>query len=169
MNHYTIQQWSRYVRQQLSADEQLQYEAHLGSCDQCLERYMQCLDASGEELPELPNSASVTISESVMRQIGKEEALLTEPVEVRQRRPKTPAFFRHPLFHYMVAAVITILLMGTGAFQSLADRIGKAETNVEAAGMLQESSRPSVSHQIMDKTIGMLDAIQPKQDKGGTR
>lgn len=172
MKHYSLEQWACYVREELSMEEQLEYEAHLSSCDQCLELYMQCLELARDSFPVL--AAEKVMADAVMQSIvastSISEVLDTrKPEPAIQRQKKTaPSFLRHPVFHYAVAAAVTFLLMGTGVFQSLAERVGSAETNVVASPPVQED-RSSVSQIIMEKTIGMLDSIQPKHERGGNR
>jgi hypothetical protein len=80
----------------------------------------------------------------------------------------------------MVAAVITIILMSSGAFQSLTERVGSLGTQTEATGgrgqQEQDPTQPkqatestSVSYKLMEKTIVMLDSLQPKHERGGAR
>ncbi|WP_028550935.1 anti-sigma factor family protein [Paenibacillus sp. UNC451MF] len=175
MKHYTVEEWSRYARQELTAEEQHEYEIHLSSCNECLENYMQGLELTADTFPRLAEAAETAIVESVMKRIESESTLsvqvveaTSEPIQQYQDR-KASSFLRHPAFHYAVAAVITLLLMGTSTFQSMMDRIGSAETNIEAGPWVQEENRSSVSQKIMEKTIVMLDSIQPKHERGGTR
>jgi len=172
MKHYTAEQWTRYVKEELTYEEQLEYEAHLGSCDQCLEQYMKCLESAADTFPMLADNQSAAMAEAVM-QIIVAAPTVHEVQKKSSDRRKRPAssFLSHPVFHYTVAAAVTFLLMGTGLYQSFADRLGSAETSIEAAPYVQEdrADRVPVSQLIMEKTIVMLDAIQPKYERGGTR
>lgn len=175
MKHYTVEQWSRYARQELTDDEQHEYETHLSSCDECLEHYMQGLELAANTFPTLTETAEAAIVETVMQRIAAESAPSSQVIEAiskplpKPQDRKASSFLRHPAFHYAVAAVITMLLMGTSTFQTLMDRIGSAESSVEAGPWMQEEEHFSVSQKIMEKTIGMLDSIQPKHERGGTR
>ncbi|WP_079914193.1 anti-sigma factor [Paenibacillus sp. 32352] len=175
MKHHTTEEWSRYARQELSIEEQLEYETHLSTCDECLEKYMQGLELTTDTFPRLAEEAETAIVESVMQRIESQTPSLSGVPEIapksvqRRQASQTPSFLRHPVFHYAVAAVITLLLMGTSTFQTLMDKVGSAETNIEAGPWVQEESRSSVSQKIMEKTIGVLDSIQPKHERGGTR
>ncbi|QYR19273.1 zf-HC2 domain-containing protein [Paenibacillus sp. sptzw28] len=171
MSHYSLEQWTRYVRQELSNEERQAYETHLGTCDHCLARYMQSLELNAEDsFPTLTKEAQADMAEVVMQHIGSAEiAPLSLSPDSSGKKSTGKSYTRNPLFHYAVAAAITFLLMGTGAFQTLAERVGKAETNIEASEAEQGEIRSSVSQIIMEKTIVMLDSIQPKHEKGGTR
>ncbi|WP_282938724.1 hypothetical protein [Paenibacillus sp. RC67] len=175
MKHYTVEEWSKYARQELTSEEQLEYEIHLSSCDECLDKYMQGLELTTDTFPRLAEAAEDAIVESVMQRIEYESTRSFQAVEIpsqplSKRQDRTASsFLRHPVFHYAVAAVITLLLMGTSTFHSLMDRIGSAETNIEAGPWVQEEIRSSVSQKIMEKTIVMLDSLQPKHERGGTR
>jgi len=184
MKHYTLAQWELYSGGLLSNEERSAYETHLSTCDPCLELYMQSLERAADSYPALNNETA--LAEAVMERIHQTEPAVTSPpfIPSQSARPgkvrKTPAFTRHPLFHYTVAAAITVILMSSGAFQSLTERMGhfgmiaeageqelNPDQDYEQSGWVNGSS--SISYKIMEKTIVMLDSIQPKHEKGGTR
>ncbi|MDF2961293.1 MAG: hypothetical protein K0S39_3028 [Paenibacillus sp.] len=181
MKHYSLEQWDLYAGEKLSDEERLAYEAHLCACDSCLELYMQSLERCAGMYPKIEDEAG--LAESVMERIsteGSNASPVSKPFIRVNSNPtkKTPVFTRHPLFHYAVAAAITIILMSSGAFQSLTERIGHLETaeTTETAEQEQggeqkdlKTEHASVSYKIMEKTIVMLDSIQPKHERGGAR
>lgn len=77
----------------------------------------------------------------------------------------------HPIFHYTVAAGITMMiLMSSGLFQSLAE--GSRQVDPLSPELIQgepPNEHLPVSQQLLDKTIVMLDSIQPKHERGGIR
>jgi hypothetical protein len=179
MKHYTLEQWDRYTGDALSSEERLDYEMHLSSCELCLDLYMQSLERASGSYPDLADRAG--LADAVMEQIVQDQPIQPAPtLPPASMRPVTartrPAFTRHPLFHYTVAAAITVILMGSGAFQSLTEKLGRMEPAVQAVEQEPASEqtgagngRTPVSYKIMEKTIGMLDSIQNKHEKGGAR
>lgn len=179
MKHYTLEQWTRYVMQEptMLQEEQLAYEEHLNGCDVCLELYMQSLDLASSSYPVWTGqqAAFERMMNELQPIVPQEAALSPEPL--RKQEPmekKFRAWLRHPIFHYAVAASITMLLMGSGAFQTIMDRIEHENAQGEALharlpdqGEIEQHI--PVSQMIMNKTIVMLDSIQGKQERGGTR
>jgi hypothetical protein len=175
MKHYTLEQWKKYVGQDLTDEDSADYETHLSSCEPCLELYMQSLEVAAESYPVLVNGAS--LANKVMLTIAAQKSenprnhrILQFGTVHRQKPLKLASWVRHPLFHYTVAAAVTLALMSSGIFQSIADRVGQVDRlRAETAQEKPLIEQPSVSKKLMEKTIVMLDSIQPKHEKGGTR
>jgi anti-sigma factor RsiW len=165
MKHFTQEQWDRYAKDELTHEELLTYETHLSSCDLCLELYMDSVERAAVLYPQLDDKSG--FADTVMERVHSLPAL----VEQARTNRKLLRFSRHPVFHYTVAAAITLLLMSSGAFSSLTDRLGVLNIHTEAieSRQAQDEEHSSVSYKIMEKTIVMLDAIQPKREKGGAR
>lgn len=179
MKHYTGEQWMTYVEQGLSDEDNQQMEQHLVTCDSCMELYMQSLERVVGSYPSLPDEAaladrvmlaieaadSVSPSSTAPRLAPSEEAGFGSQ---KQRNPRT--WMRSPLFHYAVAAVITLVLMSSGIFQSIMDHPAGIDRTSNREAQAEAAEEPvSVSKKLMDKTIVVLDSIQPKQEKGGNR
>lgn len=177
MKHFTSEQWDLYAEGQLPDEERRAYEAHLSSCESCLEWYMQSLERAACAYPELEDEARFT--EAVMARIDLEHPLSPPAFSMKKAKlgqtRRVPAFTRNPLFHYTVAAVITVILMSSGAFQSLTDSVGYLETATETTGLADSEQSAvtegptSVSYKIMEKTIVMLDSIKARHEQGGVR
>jgi hypothetical protein len=153
--------WSAYIGQHLDAHITKEYEEHLYTCDACLQLYMCAVDTP----PQLTvTNTTHEITEQIMAEIQPAE------LETQARRnttivPITPRklpLTRRPLFQYGVAAVITLVLMSAGAFQSLSMTISHIESTA------QKDQQESYSQKLMEKTVSMLDTIQT-QPKGGGR
>jgi hypothetical protein len=175
MSHYTLEQWKRYVEDDITFEDRDFYESHLSSCESCLQLYMQSLDAAAGSYPVVVDQTA--FADSVMEAIRAHSVELPQvqlqPVahpNPNSERFKRANWLRHPLFHYTVAAAITLVLMNSGVFQSIAERFGTADLfraeTAQEEGLIEQ---PSVSKKLMEKTIVMLDAIQPKNERGGTR
>ncbi|NHN33789.1 hypothetical protein [Paenibacillus agricola] len=176
MSHGTLEQWLAYVEHRLSEGESDTWELHLEACDACMELYIQSLELASAAYPLLLHEAA--LADNVMKAI---QSSYDRPADSLSRDKAassiskrwslgTWTWTRHPLFHYTVAASITMLLMGSGLFQSIA--VGGSPEEPLTSGTMQAEPAPmpiSVSQQLLDKTIVMLDAIQPKHERGGSR
>lgn len=177
MKHYNLEQWIRYARQAppLTEEEIFEYEEHLHMCDECLELYMQGLELAAEAYPDLSDPEALV--ENVMQSLPPVEPLGTiihsSTLPVKKSGQQKNAWLRHPIFHYTVAAAITLVLMSSGAFTTIMDRLQQGQlsgaaiqTEMNEQG---ETGYTPVSQLILNKTIGMLDSIQAKNERGGTR
>ncbi|CAG7655683.1 zf-HC2 domain-containing protein [Paenibacillus allorhizosphaerae] len=166
MNHIPVEQWKKYVEDELEPVERERCEAHLIVCDLCLEQYMQCLEQS-EGLP-LPDdeaafaAAAMNRFDELCTSQERNAALTVLPAA---RRDARLPLLHHPFFHYAVAAVITLILMGSGVFQTITQQIAHIEP--DSANAAEPADEP-FSKIIMNHTLGMLDSIQPKRERGST-
>ncbi|MBU8880309.1 hypothetical protein BGM26_15260 [Bacillus sp. FJAT-29790] len=154
MKHYSEQEWLAYVKNELDEDARVLYENHLYSCDQCLEIYFQAVAEEETELPVISNEADFTdlvmaqISESKVSKIRSSKSI------GEMRKP----FCQSAVFHYSIAAAMTILLMMTGVFQS----ITKYAENVQSPEF-QEKETP-LSLGIVDKTFAWMDSLEKMKE-----
>ena len=139
MKHISYEEWLDYVEDNISEPVREQYEAHLYTCDHCMEIYLSALEASEASFPDLPDETG--FAEAVMAEVHSKK----EP-EVW----KKPKLYQQAAFHYIVAAAMTILLMYTGVFQQL---IGFAEE-------FERSSHPSITEEVMKKTTDLIDTVE---------
>jgi anti-sigma factor RsiW len=175
MKHYTLEQWKHYVEQDLTDGDRDVYEAHLSTCELCLELYMQALERAADSYPVLIDQAALAdkVMETIAARTNAESTVsqfLQPESEHKQKPSETASWLRHPIFHYTVAAAVTLVLMSSGVFQSIADPVGQAKPpSTETAQVETLIEQPSVSKMIMEKTIVMLNSIQSKQERGGIR
>jgi predicted anti-sigma-YlaC factor YlaD len=144
MKHYSMDEWKKYVNDELGQDLRVQYETHLYQCDQCLDIYLQTVAEAESILPVMSDEAEFT--DSIM-------ALITED---KQRQSKKKRFLQSPLFHYSIAAAMTLILMGTGVFQSFAQYTSELQ-NMEFQG-----KSVSMTEKIVDKTFTWMDSLEMK-------
>ncbi|CAG7652424.1 hypothetical protein PAESOLCIP111_06532 [Paenibacillus solanacearum] len=169
MTHIPLEHWKQYVEDALAPAERERYETHLAVCDLCLEQYMLCLEqAEGLPLP---------VDEAAFADIAMDRFDALWNVSQEQEREKAPQalpavkrdvrlpLLHHPFFHYAVAAVITLILMGSGAFQTITRPITHIEPG--SANAAEPADTP-YSKIIMNHTLGLLDSIQPKRERGST-
>lgn len=180
MNHPGIEDWISYIRGELSPEDRDVWEAHLERCEACLALYIEAMERCAPSLPELPDESHFV--DRLMEQFdaisdrnASTEAVVP-PANVRpgpaaalrstERLSRRTRLYRHPLFHYGLAAVITMILMSAGLFESVADTMGHWEKSRREA--VAEGVKP-MSDTLMEKTSAVLDSIQPKRDRGGNR
>ncbi|MOA48941.1 hypothetical protein D3C78_1717570 [compost metagenome] len=102
--------------------------------------YTQELERYEEALPKLPNREHFT--DQIMRAI---------PVKTTAHRNRT-----QPIYHYLIAASITLFLLGSGVFDML---------SVEANRTLDKSMDNSISDQWMDATTKWIDSFKEDSTK----
>lgn len=141
MRHFSNEEWMSYINDKLSETTCEELENHLFSCDQCLEVYMKMIDRQAEELPVI-NSSSFT-----------DEII----AELPQKKVRKKTLYQRTLFHYAVAAVITLTLMTTGFFQSIMGVV----TTVEVSSV--SKPQQSVSNSLMEKSLALFEKIDIKQ------
>lgn len=121
MTHMTYEQWLKYTKGTLDEQTRMHYENHLYSCDHCLELYLQALEATKDELPDL--SAPSSFTDSLMAEISKTKKPESKAPKLRKRKSRQ----REAVVHYVLAAAMTLLLISTGVFSQLMSVIGEFE------------------------------------------
>ncbi|MEH7334094.1 hypothetical protein V7161_15725 [Neobacillus drentensis] len=150
MKHYSYDEWLQYVKEEISEQERENYERHLYTCDQCLDAYLQAVTANESSLPILSNEGNFT--DLVMVEVSKQKQESAAP------NPNKKPIYQQAIFHYLLAAAATILLMLTGAFQSLATYAN----SIESPQKVQEK-KPSVTEGVIDKTFAWMDSLENKE------
>ncbi|GHI00609.1 anti-sigma factor family protein [Neobacillus kokaensis] len=170
MTHYTTDEWQKYVRNELDSSTREELEAHLYTCEQCLEHYLQAVESNESSLPTISNEQSFT--DCVMLGISEQKAVPDTKREIiREMVPDTKdytkdntkddtqkkPFYQQALFHYLLAAVATLFLMFSGAFQSLLKYTSSIDSH------LVEERKPSVTEGVMNKTFAWMDSLEKKE------
>lgn len=146
MNHFSYEQWIQYVKNELEEQVREVYDDHLYSCDQCLEIYLQVVEEHESELPVINDVDSFT--NSIMAKVSE--------TKVKQEETRTP-FYQKTMFHYGIAAAMTILFMTSGVFQT----ITKYVDNVQSSGI--EEGTPSVTEELVNKTFAWMDDLKNEE------
>jgi len=133
------------MKDELAESRRGELEDHLYSCDQCLEIYMKLVEDQAVELPDLENIHFT------------DEVVMKLPVNKEKQKK---SILQSPIFHYGVAAVVTLSLMSTGVFQSMTGIVG----TVEASSFSKQ--RQSVSTSLMEKALSVFDIINTDQEEG---
>jgi hypothetical protein len=158
MKHFTIDEWLQYVRNEINENLRDEFEEHLYTCDQCLDYYLQAVEENESSFPILSSEGSFT--DLVMGEVTKTKQLKVAASNKSKSQPKTNAkkpFYQQAVFHYLLAAVATLMLTFTGAFHSLAVFAGTVETP-----HFQEK-RPSVTEGVINKTFTWMDSLEKKE------
>jgi hypothetical protein len=163
MKHFDRDVWVDYMADTLSEEQRALLEDHLYQCDKCMAEYMEALGQ--EVVPSVGPHDAFQFDEKVMSAIALERMVPDtneQPHEVVQAQKASPrrTVYHHPLFHYAVAASITLLLMSTGFFQLITDQ------TEEWRSFVHTGERPSVSEHLTDRTTEALASLQTKIKEG---
>lgn len=139
MSHIEYKQLVAYVTEEIDEAARQIYEQHLETCDLCLERYMQAIEASAETFPKLADDFTETVVNYVREH--------TKPKEHKKQ-----SIFQKSFFHYAVAAAMTLLLMVSGIFGQLTQVASSIEEKAEAQST-------SFTEELMNKTLSFLEEI----------
>lgn len=137
MKHISNEEWARYVKGHLSEEFRDSYEAHLYECEDCINTYLQAMEISESSLPDLKDGSQLT--EAIMNEIGG--------TDLKRCATSQRPFNQHPLFHYIIAAAMTIVFMFSGVFQSITNYLD----DVQNTTLSQQT--PSITEKILEKTF----------------
>lgn len=141
MNHLSKEAWVRYVNDELPEATRIMYEDHLYDCEQCMAKYLQAIGESGHLPSDVEDAAS--FSDDIMNHIKR----MPNASETEKSGHKKHPLYKRTVFHYVLAASLTLALMSSGIFQSLinyADEIQKTTVSEES---------PSITEQIMNRAF----------------
>ncbi|WP_462412788.1 anti-sigma factor [Neobacillus sp. Marseille-QA0830] len=162
MRHYSTDEWTQFVKNEITESARIELEDHLYSCDQCLELYLQAIAIHESSLPLLTDETG--FADEIMASLPKMAAPVAmqndeiEMVPEKQEAVKKPKrFYQRAAFHYLLAAAATLLLTFSGAFQTLAKYADSFETQ-----HVQEK-KPSVTEGVMNKTFAWMDSLEKKE------
>jgi len=137
MTHISSEEWTRYVKGYLPEDFRDGYEAHLYECEACMNSYLQAMEFSESSLPDLKDGSHLT--ELIMKKVVDTDLKKS----ASNQRPAN----QHPLFHYIIAAAMTMFLMFSGAFQSMTNYLD----DVQRTTLSQQNS--SITEKILETTF----------------
>lgn len=191
VNHVEASLLKQYVANLLSESEREQIERQLAGCDLCLEQFMLVLEAdmaAGSARMSEPHIAGASPLKQAIElpdfeQMGSRlSKLLFGPSESEKQQLSMPGPFlqeksyrrkswlQHPATHYTAAAVITLLLLGTGVLNNISQELEKIDHSrlqhkEEQLGRDKELLESSWSEQMMNRTTHWLDGIASKRFK----
>lgn len=140
VNHIPYEKWQYYLRDELEEKARVQYEEHLYDCDQCLALYSEAVEEVNQEMP------SAMFTDQIMQKIA-EQNRINQPTTV-----KKSSFYQKAVFHYVVAAAMTIILMSSGIFANLVNVISDFES--------QNRKESSIVSGLMDKSLSIINGME---------
>ena len=157
MQHYSYERWQQYVKDELSERQREELDDHLYTCDQCLEVYLEAVTANETSLPALPNDNEFTTRIMEMVPVTNKNINMVEMDSLVPDTNYDRPLYQRAGFHYLLAAAATLLLMFSGAFQSLASYAGSLEKPI------MEEKKPSVTEGVINKTFAWMDSLEKKE------
>lgn len=145
MNHIPYEKWRHYVKDELEEKVREQYDEHLYTCDQCLTLYSEAVEAVDQQLP-------MMTTDEIMLKIA-EQKKVEQPTTM-----KKASFYQKAIFHYIVAAAMTVLLMSSGIFSQLVNVVSDFES--------LDKSESSIVSGLMNKSISIIDSVENKTKEG---
>ena len=150
MSHISFEDWLAYLKNELEEEVRKFYDDHLYDCDDCLTVYLEAMDSAAELLPMIRNDNLFT--NEVMQKVTEQKA-------VDHSNAKTkPGIFKKEIFHYIIAAGMTIFLMSSGVFSNLINVVGQFDS--------QDKNESSIVSNLMDKSISIIDKVGVKLKEG---
>ncbi|RHW43507.1 hypothetical protein D1B31_02285 [Neobacillus notoginsengisoli] len=153
MKHYSLADWLAYIEGKADAHQQAEMEDHLYSCAECLELYSTGIEINAAHFPGIQNQE---FTDHVMNQItfakgqGEEDGnALSQPH--RKEKP----YYRNQVFHYIVAAAATLLLMFSGVFQSITAIAGTIDS---------KTKNTSYTEGFITKTFAWMDSLEKNKE-----
>lgn len=111
---YTVQQWVDYMEGRVSSEQAILMEQWLLNEPDAMETYLGALGME-RDYPELPDP--IAFANNVMNRI--ETLPVTNSIRP-SRGGRTRRWFEHRVFHYAVAACLTLIFLSSGLFDKVA-------------------------------------------------
>lgn len=146
MKHFTHEQMLDYISNAIPESERVEFEDHLYTCDPCLEIYAKFVEEQGDRLPELAEGDLFTV-----------QILEKLPSQQKVADKKKRSILQHSLFHYGVAAAVTLVFMTSGVFQGITSLPSTVE------GKPLTTQEQSISNHFMNKALSFIEIMEPKQ------
>ncbi|CAM2795408.1 hypothetical protein PASE110613_01135 [Paenibacillus sediminis] len=144
-NCYTLKDFIDYINGQCSPQREEELELILEHDDHATLMYIEALEIAHHQLPILNHQDQFV--ESVM------DVLPQSPIhQLHHDKSSKRKWFENPLFHYTVAACLTLIFLSAGWFDRLAP---------EAIDTVAYSSESALSNELMSITEKWLDRIKP--------
>lgn len=154
-DHISLEHWLRYVDNDLDERTREQYEAHLYSCDQCLELYITAVESQEQTLP--PMQKETAFTDLVMQEITAQNNIKKSKNRVIKK--KEQHFYEKTIFHYFAAAAMTILLMSSGVFTQVMDYVNTFEKTPP-----RETN--SIVEGLINHSFSLLDILEEEHKEG---
>ncbi|ATW26497.1 hypothetical protein [Candidatus Formimonas warabiya] len=160
MRHFSDEEWLVFKEGMVPPDLGQKMENHLVECDRCRERFLMLF--GDKEIGAAETLLSEDFTDRVLDALGQEKGLFPKEKKRVSRPNKDSAVY------FAVAAAITILLMGSGIFQSLVDIVpqfaSRANVQEQWAG---EKTGIGWSEKLVDQTADWMQNFE-MQGRGGS-
>ncbi|MWV44667.1 hypothetical protein GRF59_13695 [Paenibacillus sp. HJL G12] len=141
------EEWAAYIRGEVSPRRAEWMESLLLADEQAFTLYMQAMDLEAQALPALEEPEH--FANKVMDQLGSSgEKINPLPAEPKDRNRR---WYEHRMFHYAIAACLTLIFLSAGWFDKLT-------LDPQQAG---HAGRVSYSEELVRVTTGWLDRMKP--------
>ncbi|MEQ8174953.1 MAG: hypothetical protein ABRQ26_07755 [Syntrophomonadaceae bacterium] len=154
MKHYSAEEWSAFYRKEASLDL-LAMEDHLLECDKCLELFLLALEQA--DLKSIEQRIPADFTQTTGQR-------LRSPVVLEL--PRKDFKPRWLAANYVAAAILTVMLMGGGVFQTLA--LKASEVPVRHSPNYSQKINSFLSswpEQLMDSTWGRIEKLHTLDGK----
>ncbi|MBB6455372.1 putative anti-sigma-YlaC factor YlaD [Salirhabdus euzebyi] len=134
--HFKESDFEKYVNDSLRLDEKEAIEDHLTECDECFAQYMAVMEDWS-----IPYTTTESFTDDVIAQIEMMQPSMsrkTKSISPKEQRRKT-------VYHYFLAAGLTIILMFSGVFQFMFNLSEQIELDKEP-----------ISEQLLNGASGIL-------------
>ncbi|WP_458460926.1 hypothetical protein [Paenibacillus sp.] len=111
---YTAEQWTDYIEGQVSENQASRMEQLLMEDTDAMDIYLEALGIQ-QELPALHNPSG--FADSVMHRI---EGIQLSKSQRKSRSGRSRRWIEHKVFHYAVAACLTLIFLSSGLFDKVA-------------------------------------------------
>ncbi|WP_339307358.1 hypothetical protein [Paenibacillus sp. FSL R5-0519] len=111
---YTAEQWTDYIEGYMSETQASRMEQLLMEDPDAMDSYLEALGIHGE-LPSLPDPTG--FADSVMHRI---EGIQSSKAQRKSRAGRKRRWLEHKVFHYAVAACLTLIFLSSGLFDKVA-------------------------------------------------
>ncbi|MCM3631573.1 zf-HC2 domain-containing protein [Paenibacillus glycanilyticus] len=181
--HFSAVELTAYVRDELTEQERDVIEGHIADCEPCMTLFMSAVEAieAAEQEPAAREAGTtakgkVTVPVPDMKKLGQRviDVLLAElarskPV-MRAEPARRQSFLQRPAVHFAAAAAITLLLLGTGTFSGISEKLGEldadsipAEHTIEKGA--EQPQGPTWSDRMVTRTSSWFDKLEKDRFK----
>lgn len=142
------EEWAAYIRGDISPERTEIMESLLLEDEQAFTFYMQAMDLESQTLPRLEEP--VTFADQVMERIEASAEKIVPSASASKDRSRR--WYEHRLFHYAIAACLTLIFLSAGWFDKLTP-------GPQQAG--DHEGKVSYSEELVKVTTGWLDRMKP--------
>lgn len=141
--------WEKYIRGENSPETTKRLDGLLAENPEALDAYLEVFASLESELPALEDEQRFI--QNVLGALPQENHNIKG---VPKSEKQAKSWIYNPLFHYAIAASITVLLLTSGFFDLL---------STEANKVISRPPDASMSKQVVDQATAWIDKFQSKR------